>query len=325
MQRKYRYALPIALISSVVSALTLTTAHAAPPVDVLETQAQENWREAISDTPVPDEETCFHAAYPSTQWEKVDCTVAPNVPYIPRSAPGPGIVGNGADYAIETSTLITHAIGSFPAVKGVTSETDGGSNIYSIQLNSNFMNTAGCNGSSDPTNCLTWEQFIYSSSSSAAFMQYWLINYGVTCPDASWNSYQGSCYKNSAAVFVPQEMITSLQTLKLTGVAVTNGRDKLIFAAGAHAYTTSGKDSVVDLATAWQGSEFNIVGDGGGSSATFNTGSLITVKLAVRDGSTSTPTCAANAGTTGETNNLKLKGCTATGGTTPNIRFVERN
>lgn len=284
----------IALISSLVSALTLTTAHAAPPMDEFEAQAQESWREAISDTPIPDEETCFHAVYPSTQWQKVACTVAPNVPYIPRSAPGPGIVGNGVDYSIETTTLITHAIGSFPVVKGVTSETDGGPNIYSIQLNSNFMNTAACDGSSDPTGCLTWEQFVYSSSSTSAFMQYWLINYGVTCPDASWNSFQGSCYKNSAAVFVPQ------------------------------AYTTSGKDSVVDLATAWQGAEYNIVGDGGGSSATFNAGSSITVKLAVKDGSRSTPACAANAGTTGETNNLNLKGCTATGGTTPNIRFVER-
>jgi hypothetical protein len=45
----------------------------------------------------------------------------------------------------------------------------------------------------------------------------------------------------------------------------------------------------------------------------------------VNDGSTNAPTCLANAGTTGETNNLNLGPCTATGGTAPYIQFTESN
>jgi len=45
----------------------------------------------------------------------------------------------------------------------------------------------------------------------------------------------------------------------------------------------------------------------------------------VNDGSTTAPTCLGNAGTTFEQNNLNLGTCTATGGTTPHISFVESN
>jgi hypothetical protein len=41
------------------------------------------------------------------------------------------------------------------------------------------------------------------------------------------------------------------------------------------------------------------------------------------DGSTSAPTCVANDGTTGESNNLNLGACTASGGYPPYIRFTE--
>jgi hypothetical protein len=85
------------------------------------------------------------------------------------------------------------------------------------------------------------------------------------------------------------------------------------------------QDSVVDLATDWKASEFNIFGDGNGSEAVFNTGSTIKVKIAVTDGSTSAPTCEPDAGTTAETNNLKLKSCTASSGATPAIAFKESN
>jgi hypothetical protein len=45
----------------------------------------------------------------------------------------------------------------------------------------------------------------------------------------------------------------------------------------------------------------------------------------VTDGSTAAPTCATNAGTTGETNNLNLRACTAAGGAHPYIAFNEGN
>jgi len=61
------------------------------------------------------------------------------------------------------------------------------------------------------------------------------------------------------------------------------------------------------------------------NTATFNSGPLITVNLQVNDGSTNAPSCLANDGTTGETNNLNLGSCSATGGTSPYIQFTESN
>jgi len=131
--------------------------------------------------------------------------------------------------------------------------------------------------------------------------------------------------KNSAAVTVPKEPITSLASLKLAGTAVSGGIDTLVFTAGAHAYSTTGKDSVTYLASDWKQAEFNIVGDGGGSKATFNRGSSVTVRVTVAHGSTAAPSCASNAGTTGETNNLTLGSCSGVSGATPYIQFKESN
>jgi hypothetical protein len=293
---------------------------AAPEVATVGAEAlmQENWRETIARTGVP-HEGCFEAEYPNAVWVEATCTVAPDKVYVPRGKSGPQTVGNGVDFAATVTNLMSATVGSFPTVTGVTSEKDGSANVYSLQLNSNFMSTAACNGHSG---CQSWEQFVYSSGEQSAFMQYWLIDYGDTCP-SGWNAYDGSCYKNSAAVSVPTQPITSLASLKLSGTAVNGGSDTLVFTAPTKAYSTTGKDSVVDLATDWNQSEFNIIGDGGGSKATFNKGASIAVKVAVTHGSTAAPTCASNAGTTGETNNLKLGACTATSGATPYIQFKE--
>ena len=106
---------------------------------------------------------------------------------------------------------------------------------------------------------------------------------------------------------------------------VPSPEHRLALQVCAHAYSTTGTDSVTYLATAWKQAEFNIIGDGGGSKATFNSGSSITVKVAVSHGSTTAPTCASNAGTTGETNNLTLGSCSGVSGATPYIQFKESN
>jgi hypothetical protein len=305
--------------ASAAPALAQTAAPEAATVSA-EALMQENWRETIARTEVP-HEGCFQAEFPSAVWVETSCSVAPDKVYVPHGRRGPQTVGNGTDYAASVSNLISSSVGTFPTVTGVTSERDGGSNVYSIQLNSNFMSTAACNGHSG---CLAWEQFVYSSYEQQAFMQYWLIDYGNSCP-SGWNSYSGSCYKNSAAVNVPKQAISVLSQLKMSATAVAGGNDTLVFTTPTRAYSTTGKDSVTYLATAWQQSEFNIIGDGGGSNATFNSGSSITVKVAVSHGSTAAPTCASNAGTTGETNNLKLGSCSAVGGATPYIQFKESN
>ncbi len=304
-------------------AMAAAAAAAAPaPSDA---RARAAWGTMMAHVRVPGE-GCFKASYPSTAWQQVACKAAPARPYLPRHGARGDIVGNGNDYAAVTATLTASAVGSFPVTKDVKSETGYGGepNTYSLQLNSDFMTTAPCAGASNPSQCLTWEQFVYSSSETAAFMQYWLINYGSNCPrGAGWMSYEGSCYRNSAAVDVPQLPITDLGKLQLSGAAVSGGNDTLVFTSPTEAYSTSGKDSVVDLATAWQASEFNVIGDGGGSEAKFNKGASITVEIALDDGATVAPVCKAHDGTTGETNNLKLGKCTAKGGATPTVTFTE--
>jgi len=315
----------IAIAAGVLST-SFFSAFAEDAINDAEARNQEIWRGTIAQTPAPSE-GCFQASYPSLTWNKVECVVAPKVPFVPRT--GRAIsqtVGDGNDYAAEvTSGLISTTVGTFPTDSGVKSEEGvNGKNSYSLQLNSNFMNTQTCDGASNPAECLDWEQFVYSSDYTVAFMQYWLINWNNPCP-SGWYSYSNDCYTNSNGVGVPKEAITKLKKFALSATAKNGGIDTLVFTVGKVAYSTTGSDSVVYLATAWTESEFNVFGDGGGSEAYFNLGSSVTVKVAVSNGTTNAPTCAANSGTTGETNNLNLGSCSGTGGSSPYIEFTESN
>ena len=165
---------------------------------------------------------------------------------------------------------------------------------------------------------------MYSSSEGIAFTQYWLINYCKKCPSGGgWSSYEGSCYKNSSEVSVTLQVITQLGNLKVTGTAADGGSDTIILTTPTKACSASGLDAVTDLGASWNAAEFNVVGDGGGSAAKFNKGSSIGVDIALTDGLTAAPTCEADDGTTGETNNLTLGKCTTSGGSTPSVAFTE--
>ena len=175
-----------------------------------------------------------------------------------------------------------------------------------------------------------WQQAVYApdyavSGQAAVFFQYWLIGYGSSCPSGWGSDGGGDCYKNSKLGTAPDEPITQLAKMKLTATASSGGNDKVTFADGSSVWSVTTKDSVLHLATVWTESEFNVVGNAGGSRADFNKGSSVTVNVAVSDGSTSTPACAANAGTTGESNNLNLGTCTASSGSSPSIKFKESN
>jgi hypothetical protein len=80
---------------------------------------------------------------------------------------------------------------------------------------------------------------------------------------------------------------------------------------------------VVNIVSVWRQPEFNVVGNAGGSRANFNSGSSVTVKIALTAGSSAAPSCVAGAGSTGETNNLGR--CTAAAGSTPSVQFSESN
>jgi hypothetical protein len=312
-------------------------------LDPAEAQAQASWRADIALIAVP-ADGCFHAAYPNLFWEQVACGVGqPRVHSVPPTVTGGvgGVVGNGHDYAAGVTGLISKAYGTFPSVTGVTKEKSvgvaafGGGGIlgpneYTLQLNTNFLDTttSACDGHSG---CLVWQQFIYSTDyltddEAEVFMQYWLIGWGTSaCPSGFGSDGAGDCYGNSSYAAVPDLKIKDLGGETLTGSAVSGGNDTVTFTYGGDSYAVSGKDSVLDIATVWNLAEFNVVGDAGGSRADFNTGSSVTVNLAVTSGSAAKPACLKNAGTTGETNNLKLGACTRSGGATPAIEFTESN
>jgi hypothetical protein len=270
------------------------------------------------------------------QWEPVRCLPAGKAhpwPRIARSGTSQ-TAGNGQDYVLGATGLISQTVGTFPSVSNVTAETGSGgvggilgSNEYSLQINTNAQSrTSACSGGA--SNCTVWQQFVYAtdyvrSGTAGVFMQYWLLNYGQTCP-GGYTHLAGSadCWKNSAIAGAPDAAITSLANLKLTGAVVPGGNDQVTFVNGSQAYNASASDSVLGMATVWTQSEFNVVGDAGLSEAEFNASASVTVNVAVQDGSTSAPTCL-NGGTTGETNNFNLGSCIAAGGATPSIQFTE--
>jgi len=307
-----------------------------------EAQARAAWRADIARIEVP-AEGCFHAAYPNLFWEAVACDAGqPRAHSVPPRVKGgaPEVTGNGHDYAAGVTGLISKAYGTFPAVTGVKKEKsvgvaafgDGGilgPNEYTLQVNTNYIGvTTACNGHAD---CSVWQQFIYSTDYLAkgkadVFMQYWLLDYGgSTCPSGFESDGEGDCYGNSKYATVPDLVITDVAGETISGAAVAGGSDTVTFTYGGDSYAVSGKDSVLDIATVWDEVEFNVVGDAGGSRADFNKGSSVTVNLAVTSGTTAAPTCLKNAGSTGETNNLDLGTCTASGGATPSIEFTEKN
>ena len=289
--------LTFVVAAGVLSAACVSAAYAAQPttdlVGALEAQAHAQWREDISHIATP-AEGCFHATYPSVVWERAACTAAiPRVTPTPRwRSFGPAQnAGNGNDYTLHSSTLITKAVGSFPSVTGVTSESGvgvaayGGGGIlgpneYSLQINSSFDDTtSACKGHSG---CTVWQQYVYApdyevDGQAAVFMQYWLIGYGgSSCPSGFGSDGAGDCYKNSAAATAPDVPATQLANVKLTGTVSSGGNDTVVFTNGTQAYSSSGKDSVLYLATVWKVGEWNVVGNAGGSMAKFNTGSSIT-------------------------------------------------
>jgi hypothetical protein len=60
------------------------------------------------------------------------------------------------------------------------------------------------------------------------------------------------------------------------------------------------RDSVLDISSVWDKTEFGIFGDGGCSQAQFGFGTSFTQLLQVNDGSGAMPKCLKNDGTTGE-------------------------
>lgn len=311
-------------VASAIGAASLAAAQAAKPDTE---RLQQAWRATISHTPVPGD-GCFNASYPLLVWHQVRCTKPSKSQFSQMQGKGPA--GGGNDYAAMTKSLTSTAVGSFPLVKHLTSEQSYlGANDYSLQLNSNMMhNDPACAGSTTPDVCEGWEQFVFSNLFENAYIQYWLVYYngpGGTCP-SGWNHIpaSGNCWRNSRYVGVPQQPITELPNMSISGTAVLRGLDTLIMTTKTKAYSTTGVDKVA-LARGWHETEFNVFGDAT-TPATFNAGASLTIKIDLTTGNTQKPTCETYAGTSAETNNLVLGPCKAvpgSGGAHPYMQFVE--
>lgn len=330
-------------------------------LDPAEAQARQAWRQTMHVLPTP-ASGCFHATFPDTQWEEVEC----GEPSGYRSAlPTSGVpltVGNGHDYVAQAPTghFFSSVLGGFPETKDVKSEKGVGvplfhdngvlgANEYTLQVNTDYHNSAACDGYS---RCLAWQQYVLSSNyvsltgkptgKTAVFIEYWLINYGEhdgnrnICPKGFIDAGEDSsgpgddCVQNSPATVVHKGEIpiTELVDLELGASAKHGGTDEAVAFFGNDSYKASVHDSLTDISTVWTDVEFNVVGNAGGSRADFNSGADLLVELLLDYGSSSAPKCQPPSkvlGTTGETNNLTLGECVAAGGKNPYIEFVEGN
>ncbi|QAU23021.1 hypothetical protein EO087_02625 [Dyella sp. M7H15-1] len=345
----------LVFVAGLVSAALVPAVFAAPSANVygspsnqqvgpIEALARQAWREDIAQIVAPSE-GCYHASYPSIVWQQVACRTASanHVHPVPHYYlfGSPMTAGNGNDYTIQTgSNLITKAVGSFPTFSGETSEKsvgvaaygDGGilgTNEYSLQMNTQFTSTTtACKNHSG---CTVWQQAVYGTDydvkgEGSVFWQDWLIGYGSSrCPSGFGSDGAGDCYKNSSLTQLADISPADLAGVTMTITVATGGNDVVTLAYNGDAYSASQSDSTLDIASVMNTLEYQIVGDAGGSEAEFNNGVSATVKVAVTDGSTSTPSCVADSGTTGESVNLNLGNCTALGGTSPSISFTESN
>ncbi len=236
---------------------------------------------------------------------------------------GPDIVGNGADYLAEVSGKISQATGTFTHVtSGLTEKGQIGGvgaqkkNAFTLQLNTQFFtDPPACSGSSDPADCLGWQQFVYayhySGTTNEVFMQYWLIFYDATCPGGWHTDNSGGhifCYKNSPLTSFGSLPADDLGDVNYVASASSGGNDEVTLTntSTGQASSASNSDSVLDLASYWDGTEWGVFGDAGGARANFGAGSTLEAVTAIQATSSSAPTCVANGGTTGETNNLNL-------------------
>ena len=89
---------------------------------------------------------------------------------------------------------------------------------------------------------------------------YWLLDYNTTCPAGFTTDQEPpniNCWKNGPnAVSVPIQPITNLAGLSLTGLANSSGTDTVIMARLGGTMSAANGDSILNLASGWNGVEF---------------------------------------------------------------------
>ena len=304
------------LALTALAAASVSAGSASAATQQVRTKAE--WQAALAQVRAPGS-GCHSASYPSLQWHAVRCVTARNW----RLAPSK--VGNGVDYSAQVPGTISKATGTFKDVSSGISEkgqVDATgpkiANAFSLQLNTEFFSgSPACSGSSDPSSCLAWQQFLYvydgcTGGANCIFMQYWLINYKATCPPG-WVTFSKDCYTNSNAAAVSTVTAKDLASISFYGSAAKGGKDDVSLSIGSGKATlVTGPDSMVDLAPHWNTTEWGVFGDAGGGEAFFNANKTVEAQTALKATSSSAPACVKE-GFTGETNNLKLASTPALG------------
>lgn len=297
---------------------------------------------------------CFEAKYPNKTWQRVPCGPAPTKPSPLALKTRPNQVGAGNDYFAVTTGNISSATGSFDSVSGVTavySPTDLSNptivhpDTYMLQVNANRFPTQAYN-CNNLSNCTGWQQFIFSQRSDCGapcvYIESWLLNYPspsscaqLSAPAGSsgWigqdatTTTAGGCFLNTAISTVPAQTIADLGKLKLQGTASMGGQDQAILQTPQGDLKATNQDSLLGLAQSWSEAEFNLFGDCCAFEAFLNSGSNLTVRLEVDNGTSNSPQCQTgftpSRGATAETNNLNLGTCNTVGGASPAIVFAE--
>lgn len=206
-------------------------------------------------------------------------------------------------------------------VRSTHAGPDSGTGSYSLQLNTQFFATAACGAIK---HCQGWVQFVYRNAPrnrrSNLEIWDWLVSSNAKplseCPSnfgwqSSSSSSGGDCWQISPIIDIPNQPITKLAEMSLTGAASSTG-DSIELAVGDTVYAVQNaqNDGVVDLSKYWNFAEFNVFGYSTAgskpSSAKFNTGSSVAVSVEVNDGKKTAPQCIGGYSATFEINNLTL-------------------
>jgi hypothetical protein len=294
-------------------------------------QSLKDWRSGMVHILLPNK-GCFTSSYPSDQWQEVPCTTA-------SVAPMTVTTGN---IQATVKGYISTAVGSFDNVTGVTEETSqvlgsGGQvpNAFSLQVNPSPFSTPLCSGAANPAICTGWQQFAFLNPCGIGFscikMEYWLRDWGSTNCPSGWTYYNNNgnenCYLDSNSLAVPEQTVANLVDLSLMGQANNGGMDAVVFSTGSALYAVQNEDSFLNLAQNWQSVNFNVLGQCCSTTAYFNSGSTIIVRISIDSGTTSAPSCAGyifSGASLGESNNLSFASPPAArAGTAPALVFTE--
>lgn len=221
MQGAKKSLMRMTLLATAMVAGSLAAQDAKEVASPADAQARATWARTMHQTRAP-KEGCFHASYPSTEWQEVPCA-PPNgwrsaLPRNRKKNAGHeevGGTGGGTplnnDIVVQSPSghLLSSATGNFPTVDDVTSESSVGvaafggggalgNNEYTLQVNTNATKSAACGSYSY---CQAWQQYVFATNTftsftnptltneTQVFIEYWLLDYNK---DNNWPNPAGS-------------------------------------------------------------------------------------------------------------------------------------